>query len=670
MSGSDIVGELRPMPAELLKRVVEASLRNAVLAQVPIGSTIAKPKREVSFDTVLKAIYSYIQSRKKDVSNYDDWRDVGMRLHDHFGGSDEGLALWDEWSKTDTSKCDDGSPRYRGIDNLRKKWASFSSEPGKRTVGMEALIAELPAEASDFEIIEEADAATVLPIPKAQHPCSDQANAERLQKRYGERLIACAGTFHTWDEKRWNVDDGLAQRFACELSKMIRGEIATMQTRIAEAQRAIPEVEMRAYLEHPRINPLDKTETGREFIQLKQVLEALEKWSRNCEMKATQDAALGLLKKLLAVDAKQLDFDQWLLNCENGTLDLRTGELREHRASDFITKLAPVRFDPTAKAPRFQAFLLEIFADNQSLIEFIQRWFGYCATGITHEHCLVIHWGAGSNGKSTLINSVVSVLGDYATTAPTGLLTAKNSDSRHPAEIAKLQGKRLVTASESEDGAKLREAFVKEITGGDTLTARRMYGDWFDFLPTHKLQLLTNHKPQIRGSDHGIWRRLRLVPYAVKFGSAAEVSAGEVACLKEPTLGEALENEKAGILNWIIEGARRWHAEGLQAPGVVLEASREYRGEQDRLGEFIRDCCRLDRQRRQPLPALYGAYKDWCREAGIEYPVTRQRFVDELEQRVPGFERPKKSNGVNYVKGMALTADWDLSHGSDVSNAN
>jgi putative DNA primase/helicase len=147
------------------------------------------------------------------------------------------------------------------------------------------------------------------------------------------------------------------------------------------------------------------------------------------------------------------------------------------------------------------------------------------------------------------------------------------------------------------------------------------------------------------------------VPYAVRFGSTDDVCAGDAARLQDPTLGEALEKEKPGILNWIIEGASRWFAGGgLRPPDIVLEASREYREEQDRLGEFIRDCCQLDPQVRQSMPALYGAYQDWCRGAGIDYPLTRQRFVDELEPRVPGFQR-QKSNGVRYVRGIALTPE-------------
>lgn len=593
-------------------------------------------------------------------SDHDEWLNVGMALHHETGGSGAGLQLWDTWSAEATRIGSDGKGVYRGLEHLATRWRSFSSSAGKRSITVAYLRARSVAAADEFEIITEACVSTIQSVPKAQHLCTDQANAERLQKRYGDRLISVAGTFFVFDGNRWRADDGLPQRFACELSNILNAEVENKRARVSDVRGAIPEVELQAYMDHPRLRSLDQTEKGREFLRATQDLEALEKWSRKCEMKATQDAALGLLKKLLAVDADRLDSDPWLLNCENGTVDLRTGRLREHCASDLITKLAPVCFDREAAAPRFVKFLSQIFADDRPLIDFMQRWCGYCATGDAREQCMAILWGAGSNGKSTFIGALTSVLGGYATTAPTGLLTAKNSDSRHPAEIAKLHGARIVTASESEDGAKFREAFVKELTGGDRLAARRMYGEWFDFRPTHKLQMLTNHKPQIRGSDHGIWRRLLLVPFTVTFGIAEEVAAGRAVCLKDQELNEALAKESAGILNWIVAGTMQWKTEGLQPPAAVLEAGRAYREEQDRIGEFIRERCRVDRDARETPSTLYAAYRDFCHEAGIDYPLTRQRFLDEIEQRVPGLVRAK-SHGARYVKGIALVlTDLDL----------
>jgi putative DNA primase/helicase len=332
---------------------------------------------------------------------------------------------------------------------------------------------------------------------------------------------------------------------------------------------------------------------------------------------------------------------------------LRTGRLREHRAEDFITKLAPVAYDPSADAPRFRQFLNEIFVSDSSLIGFLARWFGYAGTGSVREEKIVFHWGKGSNGKTTLIETIESVLGDYATTAPPGLLTAKNGDERHPAEIADLHGRRMVTASESEEGAKLREAFIKQTTGGDRLKGRRLYGQLYQFKPTHKLQLLTNHKPEIRGSDFAIWRRILLVPYTQKFGSQEQITNGDANRLGDPTLKEALKSELPGVLTWIVNGAREWYERGgLRPPAVVLAASNDYRTEQDRVGEFIRECCRLDIAAWSPVSHLYNSYQLWCNETGI-HALSRRRFMSEIERSVPGYQN-RKQGGARGVVGVAL----------------
>jgi P4 family phage/plasmid primase-like protien len=500
--------------------------------------------------------------------------------------------------------------------------------------------------ANDRQVVED--------IPQALHLCTDQANAERLQKRFGNRLIVCAGSFHAWDETRWKLDDSLAQRFACELSKIVRAEADNVRAQAQAAAAAVTPVEVAANLEHPRLNRLRDGETGHKAFDLAEIAKALDTWSKKCEMKSTQDAALGMLKKLLAVDASKLDADPWLLNCQNGTVDLRTGELREHRAADLITKLAPVAYDPAAQAPRFRQFLAEIFADDRHVVEFLSRWFGYAATGSTESQCFVIHHGGGSNGKSTLIDTISNVLGDYASAAPDGLLTAKSSKDVHPAEIADLHGKRLVTASESEDGAKLREAFVKQASGGDKLKGRRLYAQLFEFTPTHKLQLLTNKKPQIRGTEFAMWRRILLVPYNVTFGTSDQVAAGEAQRVGDSSLKGTLPAEYPGILAWIVEGARQWSTQGgLRPPDAVMAASRQYQSEEDRVGRFVQECTRIDGGAWTPVAALYGSYVAWCRDSGL-FPFSRPRFMLDLERHVPGLRGVKRHAG-HGVAGIALT---------------
>jgi putative DNA primase/helicase len=277
--------------------------------------------------------------------------------------------------------------------------------------------------------------------------------------------------------------------------------------------------------------------------------------------------------------------------------------LRAHAAADLITKLAPVVHDPAAQCPRFKRFLGEIFRGDQDVVDFLQRWYGYAATGITREQALLIKFGPGGNGKSTLGEVLDGVLGEYSTPATLGLLTSKSSsDTAHHAEIADLLGRRLVTASESEDGAKLKEALLKQLTGGDALKGKRLYGQLFSFKPTHKIELLTNHKPIIKGSDFSVWRRIMLLNFPVKFGSADEVQAGEAVAVRDTTLGAALCAELPGILVWVVEGARLWNAHGLKPPRGA--------GRQRRVSPGARPCGRI------PGRAMHTRYRGTPSAAG------------------------------------------------------
>jgi putative DNA primase/helicase len=362
----------------------------------------------------------------------------------------------------------------------------------------------------------------------------------------------------------------------------------------------------------------------------------------------------------------QFDQDSFLFNVINGTVDLRTGELRKHRQKDWITREAPVIYDPTAEALRFEQFLLEIMEGDTSRVDFLQRWFGYCATGETSEQKMVLHIGPGANGKSTLLDAVASVFGEYAGTAPPNLLTAPTSD-RHPAEIADLAGRRLVTAHESDEGSILREALLKQATGGDRLKARFMRQDFFEFSPTHKLQLLTNHKPTVRGQDYALWRRLLLVWYRVSFGSTQDVIAGLAAKERDLSLGRKLAEERFGIFNWVVKGAVEWYKNGLNPPDSVIEASAAYRIEQDRLLLFVADVCILDPTVFTPINGpfgLYGAYTRWCKDNGY-HSIASSRFANEIE-RVPGVTKTRhefEENGVRKsqlgVKGLSINIEGD-----------
>ncbi len=319
---------------------------------------------------------------------------------------------------------------------------------------------------------------------------------------------------------------------------------------------------------------------------------------------------------------EEFDRDPWLFNCPNATLELKTGTLRGHRREDYITKLCPTPYDPKAEAPHFHKFLRDIFDDDPQLIGYLHRLLGYCLTGDVREQILPIFWGAGANGKTTLINAIGDTLGeDYVIKANRDLFMAKKQDS-HPAQMARLFGIRLVVCVASHEGARLDEALVKELTGGDRIAARRMREDWWEFNPTHKAILVTNHKPEIRGTDHAMWRRIRLMPFAVTFPEGRQ----------DKTLGEKLRAEAKGILAWLVAGCVEWQARGLGTPEAVMAATNEYRTEEDRLAVFINQQCVTGNDYRIKVSALYAAYQAWCKASG-EREATGTAFGRAMAER-------------------------------------
>jgi putative DNA primase/helicase len=344
---------------------------------------------------------------------------------------------------------------------------------------------------------------------------------------------------------------------------------------------------------------------------------------------------VALARPYLAIDPADLDADPWLFNVENGTIDLRTGELREHRKEDFITKLAPVRYDADATWPLWGAFLERVFAGNAELIGYVRRLVGYCLTGVTEEHVLPFLHGAGANGKTTLVETVLRLFGtDYAMKAAPDLLMAKKNDA-HPTERADLFGKRFVACVETEEGRRLAEALVKELTGGDRVRARRMREDFWEFAPTHHLWLAGNHKPVVTGADHGIWRRLKLIPFDVVIPEAEQ----------DKGLPAKLAGELPGILNWALAGCREWQARGLGEPGAVRAATSGYAVEMDLVGQFLEECCEVGPNFVAEATALLNAF----RERFPDDPHTQRAFGDRLREK--GFQNRDPATKKHYRAG-------------------
>jgi putative DNA primase/helicase len=347
----------------------------------------------------------------------------------------------------------------------------------------------------------------------------------------------------------------------------------------------------------------------------------------------------------LAATIDQWDRDTWLLNTPAGTVDLRTGGVRTHRREDYITKTAAV--DPKGECPRWLSFIDEITGSDAELTGFIQRMLGYSLTGSTQEQCLFFLFGRGANGKSVLLSTVTSILGDFHTTAPIETFTASQSE-RHPTELAGLMGARLVTAIETEEGRRWAEAKIKSLTGGDPISARFMRQDFFNFIPQFKLIIAGNHKPSLRTVDEAIRRRFHLVPFAVTIPPDK----------RDQDLPEKLKAEWPGILKWMIEGCLAWQREGLKPPAAVLDATKQYLESEDAIAAWMEECIDRGPNHWTSSTMLFGSWSAWATKSG-EFVGSQKAFSEKLEAR--GITPLRKMNGRGF-QGIGIKQTYSDPH--------
>ena len=426
---------------------------------------------------------------------------------------------------------------------------------------------------------------------------TDLGNSERFVDAHRDRVLWCPARKSSlcWDGKRYAWDE--------------RGEAVKLAHATARS------------IFHEAADTEDEDEQ-----------KAIAKWALASQNESRINAMLSQARPYLAVGMEELDRDPWLINCQNGTLDLRTGKLKDHDPADRITKIVPVDYDPDAPAPRFKRFLKEALVDD-AVIKFVKRYSGYTLTGITRERLLAILYGFGKNGKTTLVELLHEVLGDYARNTDVETLLIKKYQGVGN-DVAALKGARFVSAAEVEKGRRLAESKVKQLTGRDTVTARFLFGENFDFKPEFKLWLSTNNKPVIQGTDDAIWDRIRLIPFTQRFdGHKAD-----------PKLPDKLRHEIAGVFAWMVEGCLEWQEHGLQEPKTVTEATKQYREEMDTLASFLDEVCVMGPHHRVLAEKLYQRYAMWCDDSG-ERKDPKKAFVARLEER--GFERRRETAGVN-----------------------
>jgi len=434
---------------------------------------------------------------------------------------------------------------------------------------------------------------------------TDLGNAERFIARHGAGVRYCYAwsRWIVWTGSRWERDEtGRAHRLAKETVRGIYQEAAGAED---EDRR-----------------------------------KALAKHAARSEAEARIRAMLELAKSEVPISPDELDSAPWLLNVPNGTVDLRTGELREHRRVDLLTKMAGADYAPGAAAPTWSA-TLERSLPPQELRRFFKKLCGYAFSGDVSEHILAVLYGTGANGKSTILNALLTAAGDYGMQAAPDLLVAKKGS--HPTEVADLFGMRLVASIEVEDGRRLAESLVKQLTGGDKVRARKMRQDFWQFDPTHKVFMAVNHKPEVRGTDTAIWRRLRLIPFEQTIPPAEQ----------DKKLPQKLEAELPGILAWCVEGCLEWQREGLQAPEEVRKATAGYRSEMDVIGAFLQDECEIGSEFKEPFTTLYKRYEEWCEDGG-ERAETRRKFNARLKERGRFEARRSGQGGSNEWHGLRL----------------
>lgn len=490
---------------------------------------------------------------------------------------------------------------------LRSQNAQGSKNPDKVFAPFAPSAPSTPsakAEASQVESSHVEAPRAVSPQMEIPHqhdyPGLDASNAARLATKFGHsmRWLQTSKTWLIWDGKRW-LSDNKAVPKACAL------EIAKLLWRSASTEEE-------------------------------------RKHAYKSGSKSAVEGMLSLAQPLIAVTEDELDKGPFLLNCNNGTLDLRSGALLPHNSGQLITKLAPVDYDPNAKAPRFEQFLKEIFGGSSALIEFVQRALGSCLTGSVADQKLFIPFGQGANGKSTLMNAVREILGSYAhETAPT--LLTKGQQSGPNEATYKLKGIRFATTVESDEGDHLNETLVKQLTGGDPITTRPLWGHLITFEPTHKLWLVTNHRPRIKSQTEAIWRRIRIIPFDVQI-------PGE---LRDRHLAEKLRAEYPGILAWLVSGCLKWQQSGLTEPSEVMQATCEYREEEDKLARFIDECCYCDPAVSVQLKDLHACYQLWCR-ANHESELPKNTFTTRLKEK--GIEEKRTNRGQRLI-GITVKSD-------------
>lgn len=523
----------------------------------------------------------------------DQWRNVVWAVASTGWRCAENLAC--EWSKSAPAKFVD--------EEFTKVWRSFKSDSG---IGFGSLV-HYAKQSAWVDALEPGSA-------ERSDSGGDILNGKVFARIFKDELLF---VHESGDVLKYEGLTGWVHAPPGEADRAAKAVVGLLRAQAAERWKVAP----------------DETNTKERLTHVKKSSTA-PRIQAMIEMAKSED---GMTVRLCELDA-----DPMLLGVANGVLDLRTGTLLAPTPSLRVTKRCPVPFDPSATAPQFEAFIHRIMGGKPALAAFLQRLAGYILTGEVNEQCFAFLYGLGRNGKTTFAELLRWLMGDYAENLPTAtLMLAKRDPGAATPDLMLLKGRRLVLASELEENGRFAEAAIKAMTGGDTMQARNPYGLFASWTPTHKLMVVGNHRPVISGGDHGIWRRVRLIPF--------EETITDSEC--DEHLPEKLRAEGSGVLNWALAGLREWQRHRLSPPTEVKAAGAAYQSDMDTLGQWMEDHVQTAGAT-TPTAELYRAYSTWARQSGWKNPMTRQAFGRRLAER--GIPLAKTASGTKCASGIAL----------------
>jgi len=537
----------------------------------------------------------------------------GNLINDDHSSSD--LALCNHlafWTGKSASRMDS---MFRETSLMRDKWDRIHFSDTGETYG-ERTIAEAissttttildhkhEVEYAEFDVSSNVDAVADVDEakPKKKFRLNELGNAERIAYEYGHVIRYVSGSDHwyIWDGKRWHIDS--------------KKQIERIANKV--------------------LRELEKSDDEME-----------SKWARSCGKRNIRMNSIKDLMPLVPAEREEFDRHKFLFNVENGIINLRDAKLQQHDREFKLSKITNVIFDEKAECPTWINFLNQIFKNDAELIDYMQRLVGYSLTGDISEQGMYFLVGGGSNGKSTFINVIKNLMGDYGAQTNSNTFIKKKSDGANN-DIARLANARFVSAVESEEGEKLQESLVKTITGGEPILARFLRQEFFEFIPEFKVFFTTNHKPIIGGVDEGIWRRVKIIPFTLNLKPHE----------RDKKLEEKLSLEMSGILNWALEGCIKWQQSGIKEPKVVMDATGNYKAEMDILAPFLDEMCYTDEPKNEAIrieaKELYNIYDRWCSQSG-ERQIGNRSFYRMLETK--GFGKTKGAGNKTFLTGITL----------------